>query len=150
MSDDTLLRELIHDAADRPRVLTAPPPVGGRVLAVIERTNPTCGDRCALTLWQVGEVVALRGETTGCQLSRAAAELLAARVEGTSAAEALALASSAAAIRMGTRVQDALHGDTVDDDDDVLLLATAEIAPLRRRCVALAWNGVAAAQHPDA
>lgn len=147
MTGAALLRELIPDAADHPHVLTAPPPVGGRVLAVIERINPTCGDRCALTLWQAGERVALRGEVAGCQLSRAAAELLAARIEGLSLAETAAIAETAATIRMGTRIPPT---DAELDDDDVLLLATAEIAPLRRRCVALSWNGVAASGHPDA
>jgi|GEM_PF-3022448 len=140
-----LVLALIEDAAAAPRTLSAPLPDGAVVLARVERVNPTCGDRVELDVLVRADAdgrreVGLRGAASGCTLSRASAELLAAAVEGLDPAAAGALARRLADAR--------LRGTAAEGATDADLVASLEIAPLRRRCVALSWTAVADALAP--
>jgi len=122
----------IKDAAERSDALTGDAPVGPS--AAGERINPTCGDRVNLVvhLDDAGRVC-LRGSVRGCVLSTAAANVAAITIDG--------LSIHAALDRVDRAVNTRLAGaGSTSVDDDLDELATLELVPLRRRCVALPWQ----------
>jgi nitrogen fixation NifU-like protein len=124
----------------------------------VELVNPTCGDRVDLALTVDGGKAVLRGEATGCALSRAAASLLAATVRSMAPQEAAMLldvlvparASGRPLDRAALPDLDGLGGDAGGDGGaeglsdpcggPLLALAELAVAPLRRRCILLPWT----------
>lgn len=140
-------------------------PVGARAdTRRVEVVNPTCGDRVDLALTVDGGKVVLRGEASGCALSRAAASLLAATVRSMAPQEAAMLLDVLVPARASGRPLDraalpdlgGLGGDAGGDGGDggdggaeglsdpcggpLLALAELAVAPLRRRCILLPWT----------
>ena len=104
----------------------------------LHRISPSCGDALTVQLQlDAGVVTAVRWEGHGCEISRAAASLLAAN---------LANLPIEAARGVVTRYLSAGAGGGIGDGEavaDAMLLASAELAPLRRRCARLAWQAAA-------
>ena len=104
----------------------------------LHRISPSCGDALTVQLQlDAGVVTAVRWEGHGCEISRAAASLLAANLTDLPVEAARALI---------TRYLSADAGGGIGDGEavaDAMLLASAELAPLRRRCARLAWQAAA-------
>lgn len=122
----------IKDAAGRTEVLTGD--AGSGPVRSGKRVNPTCGDRVEFVAHLDDQgAVHLRGGVRGCVLSTAAANIAATTIEGLPLREALT--------RIGMAVQTRLCTTRLTDiEDDLDELASLELVPLRRRCVALPWQ----------
>jgi nitrogen fixation NifU-like protein len=129
--EDELFREIILDHFRRPRH-------AGRVDrpdAVVEATNPLCGDEIVLTLRLAGGRVAeVAFDGRGCSISQASASMLCDTVADMSADDALALAD---------RFRDMLvAGAPADGLGDLEALQGVRAYPVRVKCATLAWNAL--------
>lgn len=131
-----LLSAIIRDFAAETGYTPLLPPSPARTQ--LHRFSPSCGDALTVQLQlEAGVVTAVRWEGHGCEISRAAASLLAANLADLTVGAARDLISRYLSAGGGTAGGD---GDAVAD---AMLLASAELAPLRRRCARLAWQAAA-------
>ncbi|MGK2853951.1 MAG: iron-sulfur cluster assembly scaffold protein [Microbacteriaceae bacterium] len=106
----------------------------------LHRISPSCGDALTVQLQlDAGVVTAVRWEGHGCEISRSAASLLAANLTNLPVEAARGLITRYLGAGAGGGITDG-DGDAVTD---AMLLASAELAPLRRRCARLAWQAAA-------
>jgi nitrogen fixation NifU-like protein len=129
--EDELFREIILDHFRRPRH-------AGRVDrpdAVVEATNPLCGDEIVLTLRLAGGRVAeVAFDGRGCSISQASASMLCDTVIGMRSGDAVALAS---------QVRDMLVSDgPAPAAGDLEALQGVKAYPVRVKCATLAWNAL--------
>lgn len=159
MNRDDLLA-VVEDRARNPWALTAALPMAAREIRGEARTNPTCGDRVELALslddedldaaaGRDGDRVYLRGAISGCALSTAAGDILAEVIEGRARQDAARLVADLADARLrgrglGEEASAVLSFCAADGSatsaEDLRGLATMEVVPLRRRCIAFPWK----------
>ena len=133
-----LLSAIIRDFAAETGYTPLLPPSPARTQ--LHRFSPSCGDALTVQLQlEAGVVTAVRWEGHGCEISRAAASLLAANLADLPVGAARDLISRYLSAGAGGGIVGG-DGDAVAD---AMLLASAELAPLRRRCARLAWQAAA-------
>jgi nitrogen fixation NifU-like protein len=107
------------------------------------RTNPLCGDRVTLRLRiEDGVVRAVAFEAKGCLLAKASASILGDLVDGRTADEALALATTVHAI--------AHDADPPGDVGPLQVLRPVRDFAARIACIELAWTCLEDALHDGA
>lgn len=133
-----LLSAIIRDHAAETGYTPLLPPSPARTQ--LHRISPSCGDALTVQLQlDAGVVTAVRWEGHGCEISRAAASLLAANLANLPIEAARGVVIRYLSAGAGAQST----GDDADEVADAMLLASAELAPLRRRCARLAWQAAA-------
>jgi nitrogen fixation NifU-like protein len=101
--------------------------------------NPLCGDEIAIDLRLEGDrVAACRFHGHGCSISQASASMLAERVTGERAGDALALAAHVRALLRG----EAVAAEVLARLGDLAALRGVAQFPVRAKCALLAWNAL--------
>ena len=139
MIGDDLYQEVILDHAKRPRNK------GCRCDAThcAKGYNPLCGDEIEVSVQLLDDIVScVRFDGQGCAISTASASLMTEAVEGSSVAEAEALADGVLALVTGAR------SDAEGLGKLVVLQGVARF-PSRVKCAALAWHALRAARHGE-
>ena len=130
---DELYREVILDHFKSPTHSGELPDAQVKV----EGANPLCGDELTFHIkLQDGRLARVRFRGKGCAISRAAASMLAAQVEGRTIREAGTVMDAMKALMQGREPDDAV------DLGDLEALAGVRKFPVRIKCAALSWNVV--------
>jgi len=129
--EDDLYREIILDHFRRPRHAGRVEPAD----AVVEASNPLCGDEITLTLRRTGEQIdEVAFDGRGCSISQASASMLCDTVTGMGVGDAVQLAE---------RFRTMLVGDGPSSDiGDLEALKGVKAYPVRVKCATLAWNAL--------
>ena len=128
---DELYREVILDHFRNPTHSGELP--GAQIN--VEGANPLCGDELTFHLkMDDGRIAQIRFQGKGCAISQAAASMLAAQLEGKTAAEVGQLVSAMKALMQGQ-----LPDGSVDLGDLEALEGVRKF-PVRIKCAALSWN----------
>jgi nitrogen fixation NifU-like protein len=104
--------------------------------AKVQLKNPLCGDHITLSTEVIGEhVSSVRYECEGCLISKAAASLMAANVEGKSLSQARRVSENFTKL-----LQTELDQVSTEELGDLAILAGVRKFPARTRCALLAFE----------
>ena len=132
-----LRQELIIDHSRRPRNFGELPGHSHKA----NGDNPLCGDRFVVQVLLEGDVVSdVRFTGQGCGMSTASASAMTEAVKGRTLAEAHATFQ-----RFRAMVVDRSGQVDEDDLDRLAIIATGARAPMRAKCLTLAWHTFEAA-----
>ena len=130
---DELYREVILDHFRNPTHAGELP--GAQIN--VEGANPLCGDELAFHLkMDNGRIAQVRFQGKGCAISQATASMLAAQLEGKTAAEVGQLVGAMKSLMQGQVPDESL------DLGDLEALEGVRKFPVRIKCAALSWNVV--------
>ena len=130
---DELYREVILDHFKNPTHAGELPDAQIKV----DGANPLCGDEMTFHIrMDGGRLARIRFRGKGCAISQAAASMLAAVLEGTSASQAAAVIEAMKRLMQGEAPSETL------DLGDLEALAGVRKFPVRIKCAALSWNVV--------
>ncbi len=141
MDKAELLELIAHHGAHVPGLEAAWRMKDPEQILLRDCVNPSCGDRVEVELRERNGTIELRGIAEGCQLSRAAASLLAEALELAPLAETSAVLETLVKVRQGTVPAETAAGCAEDERFAELAdLAVLAVAPLRRRCISMVWD----------
>lgn len=141
MDKAELLELIAHHGAHVPGLEAAWRLTEPTHILVRDCLNPSCGDRVEVELREREGRVELRGIAEGCQLSRAAASLLAEAIELAPLESTSAGLLTLVQVRQGTLPAAAAADVGVDERfAELAAMAVLDVAPLRRRCISMVWD----------
>ena len=134
MQLDELYRRVIMDHYKSPR--NRGEFAEGSGAAVVELSNPSCGDRISLQLLiEDGVVRDVRFKGEGCSISMASASMMTEAVKGRTLEEAAALADRFSGMMRGEPAE-------FEEYEDLEALGGVSKFPARIKCATLAWNAL--------
>lgn len=103
--------------------------------------NPLCGDSFEIELIRSGDLIEdVRFHGVGCGMSTASASVMTDAIKGQTVEEAMAMFA-----RFRALVLDRSDLSEVDAFDRIAVMATGARAPMRAKCLTLAWHTMKAA-----